>query len=128
MRLSSYLILLSILLVSSEGFYTTRSKKLLNILKTTTILNVKLYCILWTNKGPTGESVELLINQNDNIEFPNEFSVKLSALSAVSVVFEKIQKGPSYPIGDGNVYTVDSDRKVQMTKMNNDQQVNIKKN
>jgi hypothetical protein len=38
-----------------------------------------------------------------------------------SLVFEKIQKGPSYPIGDGNVYTVDSDRKVEMTKMNNDQ-------
>ena len=53
--------------------------------------------------------------------------MKLSALSAVSVVFEKIQKGPSYPIGDGNVYTVDSDRKVKMTKMTNDQQVNITK-
>jgi len=54
--------------------------------------------------------------------------VKLSALSAVSVIFEKIPKGPCYPIGDGNVYTVDSNRKVHMTQITNDQQVNIEKN
>lgn len=118
-----YLILLSALLVVSEGFYTTKSIKISNLLLKVKTYNINL--VYFENKDPSSESVEIHIDQNDNIEFPDFFSVKISDLTSESVVFEKIPKGPKYPLGDGNVYTINLQRKLEKLNTVNNQQVNL---
>ena len=58
----------------------------------------------------SSESVQIQFDQDTNAEFPSEFKVKVSSLNTIN--FAQIEKGDSYPLGSGQVFTVNGDGEV----------------
>ena len=59
-------------------------------------------------KARSTSGFNLIIAQNDNIHFPDEFQVQISTIVGDYKTFKRIERNEAYPISGPNIYTIDS--------------------